>query len=415
MPTRLPNCLIDLCIRLEEFGIPAWIQGEGLLDALSGRGSDEHAGLEAFPTRSLLCDVGPEQLLRSLPNAVVTASDARRLTLATSGGPIDLLPFGPCALEQILLDFGLSPLAFAFRPAEQTWCDPSDARAAFDKGVLEPTTPTSNPFSVAPRRYWIAGRLASQYALAPSPVLLDAGRNARAETLDRLPQAAPARRELTRILFSPDPRRGLAWLREVGLSGALFPGIRRANESRVARVGELPALRWATWLHGSSIQSALIRLRMPALLARRIERVNASHPIDQRVASLREVGVHKLLGRLSQAEIEGLFKWCRLELAEAAASSETQTRSARLLELEARLAEVRAQRKSSQQVAGLAVDGDFVMASLAAGPGPHVGRALRHLARFVAANPESNQRRALERELRDWATHNLEAGAEGGR
>ena len=51
----------------------------------------------------------------------------------------------------------------------------------------------------------------------------------------------------------------------------------------------------------------------------------------------------------------------------------------------------------------LALDGKSVMAALAAGPGPHVGRALAHLAKFVEANPESNEAEALNRELDTWA------------
>jgi hypothetical protein len=46
------------------------------------------------------------------------------------------------------------------------------------------------------------------------------------------------------------------------------------------------------------------------------------------------------------------------------------------------------------------------MTALAAGPGPRVGRALAHLANFVEAHPDSNERGALERELSDWAAKN---------
>ena len=222
------------------------------------------------------------------------------------------------------------------------------------------------------------------------------------DALERLPQAAPARREVSRILASPAPERGLAFLRKTGVSVALFPGMDPARESTIARLGPLPALRWAAWLRGSAIQSALVRLRMPPALARRIERLDRSHPIDRRTESLREVDVRRILGRLADDEIDGLFSWRRLELAAAPQNEETRTRSKRLDELEERFGEVRSRRERGGQVRELALDGKAVMAELGIGPGPQVGRALAHLATFVEKHPHSNERKALERELRDW-------------
>ena len=42
------------------------------------------------------------------------------------------------------------------------------------------------------------------------------------------------------------------------------------------------------------------------------------------------------------------------------------------------------------------------MAILGAGPGPHVGEALRHLLDRVLEDPSLNARPALEAELRAW-------------
>ena len=409
MPTALPEPVLELCRSLEARGIPTWSHGEGLLDDLRPVGSLRPMPAEPMTTRSLLCTVEPAELLEALPKAVVTASRASRLTLATPMGPIDLLPIGPGDLEERLLEFGLSPLAIAFRPADERWCDPIGAAAAFEKGVLDITTSTPNPFEVAPRRFWIGARLLSQYALECAPQLLDAARTALPATLERLPQGAPARREISRILASPTAARGLAFLRESGLGTALFPGMNPAGESTVAQLAPLPALRWAAWLHGSPIQSALTRFRMPVALARSIERIARSHPIDRIVESYREVGVRKILGRLGREEIDGLIAWRRLELAAAAQTDETLIRSKRLDEVEALLGEARDHLERSGQVRALALDGRAVMSALGAGPGPHVGRALAHLATFVEAHPDSNERQALERELHDWARKNSDA------
>jgi tRNA nucleotidyltransferase (CCA-adding enzyme) len=407
-PRALPPALIEVCQQLEERGIPTWSQGEGLLDDLRPSISALPTATEPRSTRSLLCQANPHELLEVLPRAVVTASHARRLTLATEAGPIDLLPIGRGALEEGLLAFGLSPFAFAYRPTEECWCDPAGARATFDEGFLDVSVATPNPFDLAPRRYWIAARLLSERSLEPSPRVLETARAALPGAIDRLPQAAPARREVSRILASSAPERGLAFLRESGVSPALFPGMDPLGEARLAHLAPLPALRWAAWLHGSEIQRALVRLRVPPPLARRIERIHRTHPIDRRVESLREVGVRKILGRLGQHEIDGLFVWRRLELAAAAASEETRIRSNRLDELQARFEEVRSHQERSGHIRSLALDGKAVMTALGAGPGRHVGRALAHLAHFVEAQPDANEREALERELADWAAKNAD-------
>lgn len=407
-PKALSEPLLELCRRLEERGIATWSQGEGLLEDLRPK---RRADPTAAPApRCLLCSAEPEELLEALPRAVVTASGARRLSLATSAGPIDLLPVGRGDLEAVLLDFGLSPFAFAFRPLHEQWCDPVGARAAFQEGILELNVDAPNPFEIAPRRYWIAARLMAEHALVASSKLLTAARETLPDTLDRLPMAAPARREVSRILASPAADRGLAFLREAGLSAALFPGMDPAGESIVARLGPLPALRWAAWLHGSAIQRALVRFRMPPALARRIERVHRAHPIDRHTETLtgnkRELGVHKILARLGEDEIEGLFAWRRLELAAAGQTEKTRNRSKRLEMLQARLEEILRHRERSGQVRALALDGKAVMGLLGAKPGPQVGAALAHLAVFVESHPDSNEAQALERELRDWAAKN---------
>lgn len=398
-PLRTP---LELCQRLEDRGIATWSQGEGLLDELRAAPRDNS------PTRSLLCEVRVEQLLTVLPRAVVTASEARRLTVATTDGPIDLFPLGPQRLETTLLGFGLGPLAFAYRPTKEAWCDPSGARLKLEKGILDVATATPNPFAIAPRRYWIAARLLSQYGLEAAPELLEAARSALPEALERLPQAAPARREITRILFSPDPSLGLAFLRQSGVSPALFPGLILSAESHVAKLGSAPAFRWAAWLEGTATQRAIVKLRMPHALARSIEKLHRAHPIDRTVDALREGGTRKILQRLSHDEINGLIRWRRLELADLVQNDETHTRSKRLDRVEAQLAKIRLDQERSVQVRALALDGKTVMAELGNGPGPHVGRALGHLANFVRQNPEANERDRLLCELRDWAKKNVE-------
>jgi tRNA nucleotidyltransferase (CCA-adding enzyme) len=412
MPSALewPKPIGDLAQQLEDQGIATWLQGEGLLAALRPPPRREIGRGARHPTRSLVCEADAATVLEALPRAVVTAQRARRITQATESGPVDLIPLGSQAIEARLPDFGLAPFAFAFRPRTAAWCDPIGARASFEAGRLAPARLDPNPFERAPRRFWIAARMLAEYALDPTAELLALARAALPEALDRLPEAAPARRQLERILAAPAPENGLAWLRESGVSTALFPGLDPAGETRIGRLAPIPALRWAVWLHGAGIQRALVRLRMPVERARDIERIHQAHPVDRRIESMREAGVRRILQRLDPQEIEGVFAWRRLELETGHPDNEARARLQRLDAIEARIAALRAHRARSGRVRQLALDGGGVMEALGAGPGPHVGRALAHLARFVESHPEANEREALERELRAWAAGAAEDG-----
>ena len=415
LPTSPLQTPTELCTRLEGRGIETWSQGEGLLSDLQHpeSGLADSPRFDSFgvaATRTLLCRGDARELLGVMPRAVVTASHTRRLTMASTAGPIDIFPLGGHRLEDVLTGFALSPLAFAYRWTAKQWCDPSGARRKFESGILDSADPDTNPFTIAPRRYWIAARLASQFQLTPAPSLLESARLGLPEVLSRLPTAAPARREISRILFSPDPSRGLGFLYDSGLSPALFPGMKRAGETRVSQLGDRPALRWAAWLDGTAIQRAIVKLRVPHTLARHIERIHRAHPIDRTIESLREGGTRKILQRLDHEDIHGLITWRRLDLENAVQNETNTSRRKRLEEVEAHFAKIRLQREQTRQVRSLALDGRAVMDALGDGPGPQVGRALAHLAKFVARHPEANESEALAVELRDWAKKKDEPG-----
>jgi hypothetical protein len=417
LPTRSPDAVTELCEQLETDGIPSWLHGEALLDTLRPRPRREsppaggsEAGYTTAPlsrpprvTPTLLCAAEPAALLAALPRAVVTASHARRLTLATAAGPVDLLPIGPGDDDRRLADFGLSAFALARRPGDGEWHDPVGARARFAAGELDLVGTHPNPFARAPRRYWIAARLLAEYALEPTERLVDAAREALPAALEALPGAAPARRELARVLMATRPETGLAFLRRVGVSEALVPGVQARSEGLVGRLPLQPALRWAVWLRGTSIPRALVRFRMPIDLARRIERLERLHPLDRRLEAQHEAATRKGLARLEEAEVEGLLAWRRLELEASPPGASREAATARLDDVAARIASLRAERERTGRVRSLALDGRAVMEALESGPGPHVGRALAHLAAWIGDDPARNTPDALRRELQAWA------------
>ena len=391
----VPKPVLELCAHLEERGIRSFSHGEGLLD-------DLRIGA-ASSTRSLICAAAPETLLRALPRAVVTAEAQTRITQATSAGPVDLICLGERNLPEALLDFGLGPFAFAYRPADASWIDPIQALGAYLEGRLELAGAERAPFVRAPRRFWIAARLIAERGLVPSEDLLAAARESLPGLIERLPRGAPARREISRILASADPGPALRFLRTSGVSALVAPGTQSGPESRIARLPAMPALRWAAWLRGGATATAMIRLRVPHRLARRIERLQAAHPIDRLGDDNKDTSLRRLVRKCAPEEIDALFAWRRAEIAQYLDPGETAPAEARLALLADQIEQIRSAEARSGHVRALAFDGRAVMETLGGGPGRHVGEALAHLAQHVADNPEANEPAALEAETREWA------------
>ena len=377
--------------------------GEGLLDELRPQPRTDAPGPR---TQSILCNALAADVLAALPNAVVTSEGGTRLSQATEGGPVDILCLGSGPMEEVLLDFGLGPLAVAFRPADLSFCDPTNQLEAMSQGRLELASRHPAPFARAPRRYWITARLSAEYDLKPTQEVLESARASFDEIKKRLPLGAPARREITRILASQDPTAGLAFLHEAGVTAYAAPGAQPLQAARIARLPTLLALRWAAWLRGSATASGLVRFRVPHRLARRIEHLQALHPLDRSIESSRDVSIRRILSRTSLEEREALFAWRRLEAAELDNQVEADAIQERLGKIESRIAAMQANDTRAGQVRTLALDGSAVMALLSAGPGRHVGNALAHLARFVEGDPDRNEQDLLETELRRWAEAN---------
>jgi tRNA nucleotidyltransferase (CCA-adding enzyme) len=412
-PTRLPTPHFDVARRLEDLGIPAWQQGDTLVEGLlsppgsvPGGGRPEPAAWPVTrPTHVLLCAASATAVLEALPRAVVTSSGRRRFSLGTAAGPIDLLPLGDEPVSKVLPGFGLGALAFAWRPVDAQWCDPSGSRALLSQGRLDLASDADapNPFRVAPRRYWIAARLLAQYTLEATPRLVDAAREALDDCRRRVPEGGPARREIHRVLAAPDPTTGLRFLHDVGICEALFPGMEASGAEIVGELDRDPSLRWAAWLAGASTQRALRRLRMPLSRARPIERLLRHHPIDRTTADTGDAGVRRIRQRLHPEEIESLLTWRGHQLDRAEQNPQTHADRSRLEQLRERLGALADQLDRVDRVKSLAIDGQSVMAILGQGPGRHVGEALAHLASIVDASPDENEPERLEARLREWA------------
>jgi tRNA nucleotidyltransferase (CCA-adding enzyme) len=203
-------------------------------------------------------------------------------------------------------------------------------------------------------------------------------------------------------------------MRETGLLAVVLPALAATPPAALdhatevlRRVPEDEVLRFAALLHGlcpEDAEAALVTLRRP-------------RRVSEGVAALLRAHACRAAGpptALPSSPVE-LRRWLsRVGLDRAGAVVALAAADADALPGEAALA-ARAEAKGlADAVAALeaappplstrdlALDGRAVMAALGAGPGPHVGEALRHLLERVLEDPSRNEPAALEEELRAW-------------
>ena len=112
----IPPTVLESLSEIERAGEAAWLVGPPLYELLRSR---RPANWEV-QTR-----LRPQAVLDRYPQAVVTASRLRCLTIPGRDGPIDVMPLpGPTDLETHLDERLFSLFALAYRPATGEWIDP---------------------------------------------------------------------------------------------------------------------------------------------------------------------------------------------------------------------------------------------------------------------------------------------------
>jgi hypothetical protein len=138
--------------------------------------------------------------------------------------------------------------------------------------------------------------------------------------------------------------------------------------------------------------------RRPRAPPPEVEALLLWHPVDEKVPA-RDASIRRLLHRAGESGVERLL---RLREAECAAGSASGDASERLDALRGALARVRRAGRLLLARTDLALDGRRAMEILGCGPGPEVGRALRHLTECVLDDPARNTPEALEALLVAW-------------
>lgn len=397
-PLALPGALRDLAESLEARGHDAWIVGETLHDLLRGAPPASYA---------MATSATPEQIAAALPAAVATAPDGSCFTLPTPAGPVDLSSHrnGP-RIEDDLAHRDFTVLALAYSPSAGRLLDPHDGTRHLGTRRLRAVGDAGRRLAEDPLRALRAARLVACHEYAADADLERALCELPAAALEALPAAA-LRRELVAMLLGPRAGAGLALLRRTGLEVALAGGTRPDAASLIDALPVDLAPRLAAWLRGAGAGRALRRLRFTRELGDRVLRLLQHHPIDRTTASRRTASLRRLLTRLDDADRRSLLELRAREIEVAAARGdrpEGQLASDRasLEEFERALTRCAEQLQRDRRATALALDGQQVMATLAIGPGPRVGRALRFLREQAAANPALNTPDTLRGLLREW-------------
>ncbi len=367
-PAPLPPAVAELIALLTARGYETHAVGSAVRALLDGEPACDFEVATAADGRALLA---------LFPRAIPIDPHSQRVLLPSAAGPIELVTIHAVAAD------GAGRVI-----------DPFGGAADTAAGRLRCVGHASERFAEDPLRMLRAARLVATRGLTPAASLVAALREQRDE-ITRTHEVR-VRAELHALLLGRFADRGLALLRETGLEAVIAEdGLADAP----AVVAALPAdleLRLAAWLRGTRVVRILRRLREPRPRVIAVERLLHLHPIDA-LAQPSEAAFRRFVRR-SEVLLPGLLA---LREAEIEARGEGPSARARLEALRAAIERALEPELEDADTA-LALDGRAVMAILACGPGPEVGRALRQLEKAVAADPTCNTAAALRVRLLAW-------------
>jgi len=380
IPPGVLHCLSEI----ERAGEAAWLVGPPLHDLFCGRSP------AAWEVQTRL---GPQALLDRYPNAVVTASQLRCITVPSRDGPIDVIALpAPGDLETQLGERTFTLFALAYRPATGEWLDPHGGA----QDTLDRRLATVGPATPKLRADPIAGIQALRW-MATEDLALDGElEKSLRETAAGLSSCKPfrIREELIAMLRAARPRAALECLRDTGMEAIVAPGTRADSAAVIDRLPARLPLRLTAWLRETRADSILGRLRFSrdpiVAVLRRLDR----HPLDSTAVGR---GAERVVGRLDRGELEDLLALRRAELDIDPSSLDPDAFD----RLAARLRELH-DRKTAPRPE-LALNGRAIMAALECEAGPRVGMALRFLADCVRDDPECNRSEELTRRLQQWS------------
>ncbi len=418
---ELPPAVEKVLRTLAGAGHRSWIVGGVVRDILLGRHREANDYDLATPAT-------PDQVTALFRKVVPTGAAHGTVTVLLGGEAIEVTTFrGEGAyvdgrrpesvtfLEDLEADLARRDFtmnALAWDPLAPDFRDPfggqDDLRRRLVRAVGDPRARFGED-GLRPMR---AVRFAAQLGWDLDPATRDAIPGAlavvRKVSVERIAD------ELDRLVVAPHAPAALGIMRETGLLAAVLPGLAAAPAALLdhaiavlARAPAVATVRLAALLHvlpEGEGERLLLALRQPRRICDGVAALLRAHACRARSPApplpRAPAEVRRWLSAVGLERAEPL-----LALADAEAEALPPERVAPAREEVARLAaDVDALRRARPPLfpQDLALDGRAVMAILGAGPGPHVGEALRHLLDRVLDEPGRNGPAALEAELRAW-------------
>jgi tRNA nucleotidyltransferase (CCA-adding enzyme) len=416
-----PDAVLRVLRRLDDAGHRSWLVGGAVRDLLLHRGRDANDFDVATPAL-------PEQVAALFPKVIPTGVEHGTVTVLEGGEPIEVTTFrGEGAytdgrrpesvtfhedLEADLARRDFTMNALALDPLVGEFRDPFGGEADLRRRLVRAVGDPAARFGEDGLRPMRAVRFAAQLGYDLDPA-----------TQAAIPGALPVVRkvsrervadELTRLAIAPDAAKGVQLMRDTGLLGIVLPALAARPDPELdhavavlAATPAEPALRLAALLHGLSageVGRTLHELRLSrrvsdetaALVRAHACRLGAARALPSTLADVRRW--------LSEAGVEraaSLVDLARAEVTALKGEPEAASAAREVEDLEGAIARIR---RDGDPLGpqDLALDGKAVMRILGAGPGPHVGEALRHLLGRVLDDPRENGEEQLSIALRRW-------------
>jgi tRNA nucleotidyltransferase (CCA-adding enzyme) len=418
-----PEPVLEVLRRLDAAGHRSWLVGGAVRDLLLHRqrtATDFDVATPATPREvmALFRRVIPTGVDHGTVTVLVDGDEKVEVTtFRGEGAYVDGRRPGSVTFHTDLdedlgrRDFTMN--AMAFDPLERVFRDPFGGREDMRRRRIRAVGDPAARFGEDGLRPMRAVRFAAQlgYDLEPRTRAAIPG----ALEVVRLVSVERIAEELSRLVGAPHAEGGLGLLRQTGLLPAVLPELAEVSvpvyAHSVAVLGHVPpaaTLRFAALLHAlgaEGAEAALIRLRLPRRLSDEVRALLRPHACraGQRAPALpvEPAAVRRWLSASGPPRANDLLV---LAEAEVRAIPPGARRRSAAAEVEATRTAVESVLAASPPLSTqeLAIDGSGVMAVLGAGPGAHVGEALRHLLDRVLADPARNTRDQLEAELRLW-------------
>jgi tRNA nucleotidyltransferase (CCA-adding enzyme) len=401
----IPDIVKTIIKTLESAGFQAFIVGGAVRDMVMAREAvDWDVVTSASAER--VGGLFPHLTRFSLQHGTITLVHAgRHFEVSSFRG---LLP----TLEDDLGHRDFTINAMAFHPDEGKLIDPHGGRKDVERRLVRAVGAPDDRFREDPLRLLRAVRISCELDFRIHGKTCEAVRRM-APSIQNVAKER-IREELTRILMSEKPSRGLHALAQTGLLNEIVPelpdGRREIRRETVDLVHPHAALRLAALFHdiagpgpeeGPELEGARIaeeamrRLRFSERMTSEVTHL-VRHQWDAMNydASWDESAVRRLARRVGAEHLDLLFSLCRADL-------ESQGKDTGLFsELEKRVWQ-NVKTGFPQRVQDLKVDGRKVMEIYGIEEGPEVGRILDALLEEVLDHPEWNTEEKLLERLRE--------------